>query len=827
MLGVINLIVGVAMAAGSAVFPIETASSFIKLCKELLNANSEYIGDSTQGFIPYIVKKIQNWKASKAIDAAIKGQDGVDICKQVFNEINEGLTNNRSVLGRNIFHRNTKKQQIKNDARAVAELSFKSLFNVDYNSFLNDNSQTYQGLDPNQKAQIIEIIKIAVQAFYEYKFSKIDPDLQIACGVISMSIKSYIDDEEEKFSQKLISCITDHNNGSISLQAVANAKFAPKYRLRSCPGCGYDGDRLLVDEKTGTVKCAACGKSYDLVQYAEPELYEKMEVKLQELNQKGIEEFNQLNIKLNDLKQQNQLTSENLMIAIKDFKKERGKLIGDNFKGVLDACEGLKDDTVQLKTKMENLSNLCELLVENKEEIQKQFAEQCKLGVTKEYLDACLKGQTNQFSEKFESLIDDKFNAVTDSVFSNLQQGQQEILDFLKKKTEEDRQVVGHFSQKLDSLDKQVNSLYEYAKEMFPELSGKSDLILEYVQKLCSKEYYEEMSNALGTDINKAISMEMKNGYEHIQALNSTSVSQIISAIEDLKKDCAKEGGVDQKIIEDSIRNANVQLSGQITGLQSLVESNHKESRAAFKEIIRSQDEIKAILLARIGLKVESHDFEKMYKGEIPSEYLLDEGIGEPFPCPYCGVKEERRISADGYCKCKICGHKFLAVSPFFPADKFAREHDDFRATEEKIKDWRKDHEAKLENRINDVYRVTIPDSTHRDGILIIPNTDCNGNSIKDINYTIFWQENTLESLASVEDVKYLLFGEGINTLGHNGGKAFNQLTELKAVIFYQEDNLTRIGKDALREFRKCLGSSTTIYGQRAQPVNWNLARED
>ena len=95
MLGVINLIVGIAMAAGSAVLnPIETASSFINLCKELLNANSEYIGDSTQGFIPYIVKKIQNWKASKAIDAAIKGQDDVDICEQVFNEINEKLKNN-------------------------------------------------------------------------------------------------------------------------------------------------------------------------------------------------------------------------------------------------------------------------------------------------------------------------------------------------------------------------------------------------------------------------------------------------------------------------------------------------------------------------------------------------------------------------------------------------------------------------------------------------------------------------------------------------------------------------------------------------------------
>ena len=664
MLGVINLIVGVAMAAGSAVLnPIETASSFINLCKELLNANSEYIGDSTQGFIPYIVKKIQNWKASKAIDAAIKGQDDVDICEQVFNEINEKLKNKKSKLGE-IFHRNPKKQQIKNDARAVAELSFKSLFNVDYNSFLNDNSQTYQGLDPNQKAQIIEIIKIAVQAFYEYKFSKIDPDLQIACGVISMSIKSYIDDKEEKFSQKLISCITDHNNGSISLQAVANAKFAPKYILRSCPGCGYDGDRILVDEKTGTVKCAACGKSYDLVQYAEPEIYAEIVKKVE---------------------------------------------------------TGLENDEAIKKIANESAADV--------KEIKKQLTVYYSQSLTKNYLEACLKGQADQFhndlvtlredNNKFQDDFKKRFTEI-EADFSSLQKGQQslqygqqdlqkgqaqllnnskDILNFLKKKTEEDRQVVGHFSQKLDSLDKQVNSLYEYAKEMFPELSGKSDLILEYVQKLCSKEYYEEMSNALGTDINKAISMEMKNGYEHIQALNSTSVSQIISAIEDLKKDCAKEGVVlDRKIIEDSIRNANVQLSGQITGLQSLVESNHKESRAAFKEIIRSQDEIKAILLARIGLKVESHDFEKMYKGEIPSEYLLDEGIGEPFPCPYCGVKEERRISADGYCRCKICGQKFLAVSPFFPADKFAREHDDFRATEKKIKDWQANHEVKIKS---------------------------------------------------------------------------------------------------------------------------------
>lgn len=871
MLGVINLIIGIALAAGKVLFnPSEVAVNsakqfFKKLGIGLTDADSELIGDASQGLISKVADAINKHRERSKLKVFFEnnlkdlllenGEGGINPenkIGKIFNEIKEeqkAEKNNRNNKPIKPQKENKNEKQQKFDRKVLMEISDDLVFfHADAIAYLKEYSTNFKSLYEHEDTRdwaesFAQLIDITVDVHIKRIFYKSSDDFKVLAYIIVHEFKDHeatreitLNEEQVKelsneLIQKILPYLANQSGGVINFQAVANAKYAPKYIKNACPGCGYDGDRLLVDEKTGTVKCAACGKSYNLVQYAEPELYEKMEAKLQELNQKWIKEYNQLNdkldAKLNNLERQNQLNSKNLMCAIGELKTEKGELLGDNFKKVF---AGLKDDNEQwkdgVKTIMERLNNLGESLKSNNE-IQKQFAEQCKLGVTKEYLDACLKGQTEQFSEKIESLIDDKFNAVTDSVFSNLQHGQQEILDFLKKKTEEDRQVVGHFSQKLDSLDKQVNSLYEYAKEMFPELSGKSDLILEYVQKLCSKEYYEEMSNALGTDINKAISMEMKHGYEHIQALNSTSVSQIISAIEDLKKDCTKEGGVDQKKIEDSIRNANVQLSGQITGLQSLVEKNHKESRAAFKEIIRSQDEIKAILLARIGLKVESHDFEKMYKGEIPSEYLLDEGIGEPFPCPYCGVKEERRISADGYCKCKICGQKFLAVSPFFPADKFAREHDDFRATEEKIKDWRKNHEAKLENKRNGSYKVTIRESTHRDGILIIPNTDCNGNNIEDINNTNFWQENTLESSVGVWDVKYLLFGESINTLGHNGGKAFNQLTELKAVIFYQEDNLTRIGENVLREFRKCLGSSTTIYGQRAQPVNWNLAKED
>lgn len=709
MLGVFHFFVGIAMAAGSAALkPVETAFNFIKnLGGELLGANSEYIGDSTQGIVPYIIGKIRKWKASKKIQEAIKDQENRDVCQIIFNEIC-GRVQEAQAGAPTCNQKSKLKAERKTDEKAIAKLSIQILFKLNYDEYLQSNSETYTTLSPEQREQIIEVIKLAIQAFNEYRFSKIDPDLQIACSVLNISFKDYLDGVEEDLAQRLtqdferlIYSISEHNSGATSLQAIANAKYAPKYVMRACPGCGYDGPRILVDEKTNSVHCAACGGTYDVLQYVEPEICTEIDKKVDGLLSE----------------------SKEIQALIKDQGEETKKEID-----------------------------------ELKKQLKEQYKAQYKAQLTREYLDACLKGQTDSFEEKFKEIgnTQEKFIAdfreriskvlgivesQADGLKKELKANVSDVIETLKTKNEEDRRVNAHLSQMLDSLGNQIASLYEYAQGQFEGLDIKSDRILEYVEKMCSKEYYEEMSNALGTDINKAIVREVEAGYNNIAALSATSISQILAAIDDLKSNNTNVNGqVDVSQLEKAIQRENVQLSGQITGLQSLIESNrelinskmaehHQESLSLLRIIIKQQDEIKATTLAGAGLNMDRRDFEKIYRGQIPAKYLINRGLPGPFPCPYCGAEEERAMNVEQYCQCSICGNFFFKVDPFQRDTDGQRfdtvlnkkyGHDEAEeefATGEKIEEWRAKRTAKVVGKC-----IKAPEVWDESGFYILPN---------------------------------------------------------------------------------------------------------
>ena len=784
--GVATPVTGTIAASGLARF----AAAF---GNEVIGASSEFLGDGAQGIISSFIEEHKASQEFRAIATKISKSQAEnsfslseDTIRTIVIQLNEAIAKENNEKSKKV------KCNKRNVGQLVVKLSVNYIFESNIESYM-EKSERYRNLreeSPSQADIFVDIIEATRLFFLRKYFNNIEQDYQVAACVMSNSIIQHIDavasDFEDNFSDlksltiflrdQLLPRLAAQDGGKLNLQKITVSRYSPKYALCACPECGYNGVRIYTNEKTNITRCAACGAAYELLKNIEPELCAVIDSKV--------------DIILDDLCRQN---------------------------GII--CD-IAESTNLIK-------------------------EQLKLQLTREYFEDCLKGQTEQIEARFEKLkLDEDERAkyireyFAKELLPIINTTQDSILSALEKKTVEDRKMNAHLSQRLDSLGEQISSLYDYAKRQFGGLGAKTDLILEYVEKLCTKEYFEDMSNALGAELTKAITDETQRGYEHVAALNAASVAQIMASIDDIKKECSQGvTGFNYELLEQTLHNENVQLSGQIMGLQGLINSNHEESRAAFRAIIRSQDEMKAILLAKVGSKVgievNQQDFEKMYRGRIPSRYLFNEGLGGPFACPYCGTKEDRRLNDDQYCRCSICNQKFLAVNPFFPAEDFGREDDTLLATVDRIDTWREKHRAVFEPRVNNPgkYRVTIPDATVADGILIIPYKDSVGADIQTIIDTQFWQENASDSIVDVRNVKYLLLGYNINSIGGNAVLAFSQLYKLESIVFFDVDelgnnidNLRVLGDCALEAFRQSLNGEKKIYGQRKRnPVKWEL----
>ena len=805
---VLNLFIGLGMVTVAAAISVVTVGAAAPVAgaiaagglsrfgaafgNELLGASSDFLGDGTQGILSAFIEEHKNSKEFRAIAEEIKENYSENYplnentIKTIIIQLNEAIAKENKEKSKKI------KCNKHNIGQLVVKLSVNYIFEPNIESYM-EKSEEYRKLrenSPHQADIFLKIIEATRLFFLRRYFIGIEQNHQVAACVISNSIIQHIDAEASEFKEiftdikeltkflrdRLLPRLAAQDGGKLDYRKVAVSRYTPKYALCACPQCGYNGARIYTNEKTNITRCAACGARYEILKNIEPELCSVIDGKV--------------DIILDELCKQN---------------------------GIVD---NIAESTTLIK-------------------------EQLKLQLTREYLEDCLRGQTEHIQAKFEELKADEHEReeyirqyFTDELSSLISANRDSILSALERKTVEDRKINSHLSQRLDSLGEQISSLYNYAKSQFGGLSVKTDLILEYVEKLCTKEYFEDMSNALGAELRKAITDGIQSAQEGVVALNAASIAQIMASIDDIKKECIQGGtGCNAELLEQTLRNESVQLSGQIMGLQGLIKSNHEESRAAFRAIIRSQNEMKAILLAKVGTKVgaemTSQDFEKMYSGKIPSKYLLNEGLGGPFACPYCGAKEDRRLNDDQYCRCSVCNNKFLAVSPFFPAEDFGRENDVLLATEEKIEDWRTKHKAIFKAISKGNYRITISEETRKDGILIIPETDTDGAVIRCINSTQFWQDNSSETPIDVSDVRYLLIGCNINSIGENATQTFAQLYKLKAVVFCDIDdrgenidNLSYLGKGALTDFRSSLGNEGKIYGQRKRnPVNWELER--
>lgn len=563
------------------------------------------------------------------------------------------------------------------DVQFISKMSESVLYELDYESFLNELAPNYFAkLNKEKKEKFVKFITLVVDIYRKEVLAKSPEEVKVMASLIVYSLKLYIssvedkildklEDFEKRFEERIEAKFLQilQAGGEINFQSIRLAKYSPRYILNSCPECGYKGPRIYINEKTNMTYCAACGSSYSIVKYCEPELWQEINVKIEEL--RG--------------------ASKEIRGASKEIE---------------------------------------ELLASNNEELKKLVLSGFEQVATKEYLTACMNDNI-EFKSSMKIDIEKGFSNFTEQIKGLYKRNEniENIENGIKEINEQNIKYNEFMSMKLDSLGIQINKVYNFAQQEFAGLGIKSDLILQYVQKLFSKEYLEDMSNALGTNFDKAVNFST----EKIVAVNTTGVAQILAAIEDLKKrgNQFKESGKSEDIsaaCERLICDRTTLLSGQVNGLQELIKNNDAKYSSAFRAIINSQDEIKAILLSTVSISTNTHAFEQRYSGKIPDRYLYNEGFGGAFPCPYCGALEERAINDEQYCKCSVCGQKFLAVDlslpvsaidPFFEAkgeseqkvlniitQKYGRnESDPLLATPERVGAWIRYHSVVKQER--------------------------------------------------------------------------------------------------------------------------------
>lgn len=800
------------------------------LCAKKIDLWTEFVGDSSQSVISKVVNLFrEKFKATKlqkrlqsvadqyltpyegtCFDGKIAVSTYREILQAMKKKIDEECNDRKSFL-----HKNKKL-----DSTLLTEWNTINVFD----EHALQQLEAYQRLSDEQKAKFLELLEECKKINEEAIILEANPVDQI----LYTSYMSGIEEIKELIQNYFVRINCD---GEISCATVEQAVLSQspfKYVLNACPGCGYDGPMIYVDDKANTMHCAACGCTYQALEYAEPELWEKC---------KG--RFDEIEPLIKELwKNQNENEKKR-----EKAEEKLTKLLGDSSKTIIGL---INSESAKSKEQLAQILN--------------QLKEGFESVVTQQELESALNGQREQLKsdiEQAEKKSEQCFKTYMGQISEQLKKNSDAILDAIETVNQSNKRYNVYLAQKLDSLNRQIGELFDYAKKQFGDLQDKDDLILRYIKSLCTKEEYQDRLNAMGADLKSAIMVGMGDIRGEV-ALTRTSMAQIISSIDDLRKQVAinGDGSFDEGELEKIINAECSQINGQISGIKTLIENSTAENRANFKAIIESQEEIKAILLSKIGLTVtKQHDFERLYNGKLPDELLVNDGLGGEFKCPYCGAVMERKINDSQYCRCQICGQKYIPLAAFCELDKmnpaytptssiqkkailqmlekkYSRDVviDKYILTQDKIDKWKQSHTVGIALQSEDGTKkegyynlINIPDIVSKDGIIVLPSIDMEGNKITSIKYLNFTLKRNYQKESNI---KTILIGGNITEIIKTNSV---ELDKLKYIIIDREnDSIDRendsikFGPAAFKEFRSGLGFSTHILGD-SNLLDWEL----
>lgn len=687
------------------------------------------------------------------------------------------------------------KKQDRRNGKVIARLSAETLLNSDFRAFLRDASHTFSCLTEEQQDGMAQLLEECVKEYVRNGFlNDTDESLQIASVVIVNSVKDFLrkyfdtykDDLKDELQNKDFTqwlqeqlkwykevCATrlcEQGGGNVSFQRIQMNCYTPQYMLLECPHCGYDGEKIFLDEHNNRNCCAACGKSWSFLE-ANPQVWQEIDAK-----------------------------AELLLTEV------------DEVKSALAERE---------RTHKENAETL-------RKELREDIRNGIGVCVTQEYLTKCLNDNTEQTVKYVDSAVM-RYKEELKVCLKGCSTA--EIHTLLQKKTQEDELFKNALENKLEVLGEQLTDIYALTEQSFADQTEKTEailengeLLLEHIGQLCTKEYMDEFAGSLGADLKAAVLMSSQNHMQKQVALTEMQTAQIITQVRALIEN-STSGMQLNKNLQEEMR----QIGGQISGVEQIIQKCDNENKSLLRTIIRKLDEVR---MTSLGLEID-RNFADRYAGRIPSKYIINEEFGGPFPCPYCGAIEERKLRPDQVCQCSVCGMQYLAVDPFAPvpggSDKDLcinrvinecgrRADDEYLATKEKVKQWRAERTAKFTPQGRGQYRIQLGNGTIKPkqgdgnaGIMLIPTYDENDRIIREIRETLF--------VDACEETKVitLLIGD---TVEHLTGTAFIGNYNIKTVVFYKKNNmnfsLEELPENVLLDFREKLrNGKAKLYGNK------------
>lgn len=594
------------------------------------------------------------------------------------------------------------------DIVCISEVLEGTLRGMDVDSFLQANSPYYTAISSqNLKRQICDAIKKVVTEYIMQKKCTTDDDRDFLVQRIVWSVGLQMEGAEKRIVEKLVERMCLQGGPDISLEKVKNSPIVARYKLKECPTCKYCGPRLYVNEETNTVTCPACGAAHQILECVYPEITHTIENNSQNI----IAEIKESASKLEEL--QKQLNQIGKIAADTNMLKE---MLGDFSNSI---GKYLENDSVVSQMEMKNLQkkiddlrslrNLPDEWAKNREALQEQMQnmslntheelsrlqdtikELLSVAVTKEYLSSVVNTH-NSLIEVTAKDINKKLDAY-----------QKEILDCMKDMTgKKIPEIMAGLVEKqqsmnevtvcqLESLGNDLKNLDEYVRENLKEMHDDHETLRELLKSMCIKEYLEDFRSSLGTDLGEAVALLKKNNKDltkeraeirslkkEIQALSVNQISQILSTLNVIYNKANKNPDELKKLMRQTLTN----VSGQLLTMQELIEKgnqylgnkmlqyhsqnqrDHMETKELLLEINRKLDE-KILFQFGEALVMDASalsSLKDVYRGRIPSRYMVDDGYGEPFECLYCGVSEPRVINEDQHCRCSVCRNEYIPI---------------------------------------------------------------------------------------------------------------------------------------------------------------------
>ncbi len=857
MINLINGLIGAAMGVLSAFRDHDDPDEgiFKKCFGTFLETYTEFMGDALQTFIRDVkYRRDKNVALKEAIKILRKKNIDEATYRGILDDIKNATTESspriETLIGK-IKERVSKLfvKEEKRDARILCDIYDEILFYFDYSEYLCEVSpQRYAQLDEETRKAFDTLLQQTIEAYVRSVFNRsLEDNEKLQATVIVTSLKNFLTDErfigqfskgiKKELGERLTNEIGDHiieklltycsvsNGGKLELKEIALSRYAPKYILSECPICGYYGERIYTNEKNATTYCAACGRRYSVEQYSEPELFAKMD-QMFESNNSALEALREL---LKMYQQEGQTSAQEILNKIIDL-----------------------GDTVIESNAERSAEELAQF-----EELRSELKKGLEGCVAQQHLESLLHAQEDNFADLKESLMKqaasaDRFNPAMlgmmketiDQLVKVSQKADkqsadvQSILDSLKGINDQNRSYYERLSQKTEDIGAQVNQILEYERKVFPEMNEQMSTLLEYAQKAVTKESVEEMTSALGGDVKKAIA----DAGRTLSAITESSMAQIMSQIDSINaKGLSSEG------LSRMIKDGGTHLSGQINGMQRILREHTENSKENFRIIISMLEDQRVSLMASVGLQMGQEEFKKIYQGKIPSMYLYDEGLGGAFACPYCGATEPRTLNEDQYCRCNVCGNKFLGVNPSISGLKipkgediwtflhknFGKPRDDvLYATDERVKKWRAAHTATMTVRSSkkavdffDSFKIEFPSAWPQDGLLILPELAIRGNAA--IKCTTINQLTVFDT-ETASKIKTLIFSDDSSVAfigmvrSGNSNKSiksdpFADFPNISTVVICGKNKKIELGDSALENFRKNLGWGNKLYGVNAE----------